>query len=30
MELLSQQQLLDVFACYWALLVAWLIIKEIR
>lgn len=30
MELLTQQQLLDVFACYWALLVAWLIIKEIR
>jgi hypothetical protein len=30
MELLTQQELLDVFACYWALLVAWLIIKEIR
>ena len=30
MELLTQQQLLDVFACYWALLVSWLIIKEMR
>ena len=30
MELLTQQELLDVFACYWALLVAWLIIREVR
>ena len=30
MELLTQQQLLDAFACYWGLLVAWLIIREIR
>lgn len=30
MAMLSQQQLLDVFACYWALVVAWLVIREIR
>ncbi len=30
MELLTQQQLLDVFACYWAMLLAWMIIREIR
>ena len=30
MELLTQQQLLDVFACYWGVLVAWMIIREIR
>ncbi len=30
MEVLTQQQLLDVFACDWGLLVAWLIIREIR
>ena len=30
MEVLTQQQLLDVFACYWAMLLAWMIIREIR
>ena len=30
MEVLTQQQLLDVFACYWAVLVAWMIIREVR
>lgn len=30
MEVLTQQQQLDVFACYWAVLVAWMIIREIR
>ncbi len=30
MEFLTQQELLDVFACYWALTVAWLVIREIR
>ena len=29
MEVLTQQQLLDVFACYWAALVAWMIIREV-
>ena len=30
MEVLTQQQLLDVFGCYWALLCAWMIIRELR
>ena len=30
MEVLTQQELLDVFACYWAMLLAWMIIREIR
>jgi hypothetical protein len=30
MEVLTQQQLLDVFACYWGLVVAWMVVREIR